>query len=774
VSEPSQSYPELTRMPSELDAIPAPATGVHKRVRAQFVASAIEIWLGFGLAIVTLLMVGAVSYWSTREFAATTGWVTHTYAVIENLRDLQTASTSAENQGWAYILDNDPACLIKREHGVARVASDLAALKPLLADNPEQVRRLDDLAPLLHRRIAMNGEAIAQARNHGQAAGVAYVLANGWAALGDEISARINEMTRSERELLAERSSREQATAGFSIRIIIYGSLAALLFISFAAVFIERVLGRLRMTTAMAEQSAHQAELRGLELARQIAAARRAETRFANLVESATDAILTVNLRGEITYANRRTAQYFGYEIDELVGHSVDLLVPVSGRSSHAENRARYAREPKVRAMAPNLDLRAVRKGGTEFPVEVSLSPIEGDEGPLVLTTIRDMTEYKRAQEYRAMLSAIVETASYSILTLTPDLVAQTWNSGSETVYGYKAEEMIGRRIDVLTAPGRSDGAYLHSLALRGGAGLQEFETQALRKDGAIIDVAVSMAPIRGQAGDLRAISAISYDITERKHAEADLRARTEELARSNAELEQFAYVASHDLQEPLRMVASYLQLIAQRYAGRLDSDADEFINFAVDGATRMKQLINDLLNYSRAGRRVELGPVDLDTALDRALESLSLAIEETGARITRDRLPCVIGDANPLYEVFQNLIGNAIKFRGAEPPQIHIGAHREGAQWTISIADNGLGIAPEYQTRIFAMFQRLHGRDEYPGTGIGLAICKRIIERLGGRIWVDSQAAHGATFRFTLAAAEVDHESESASELRSSGHSAG
>ena len=672
------------------------------------------------------------------------------------------------------ILADTPSALINRKSTLDRFEKTLAELKILVGDNLLELRNLAELEPLMRARIALSTDALEEARRHGQAAGVNYALNHGWVSLGQEVERRVHAMIATENALLGKRQTLEQATARFSIRIIVYGSLAAVLFISFAAVFIYRVLGRLRSMTEMAQWSAHQAEQRGRELAHQVQTVRRAEARLRNLIESATDAILTVNSAGEITYSNARSLSHFGYQPEELVGQRIELLVPPELHQSHPAMRDKFFRSPAARTLAPNLDIHAVRKDGSRFPVEVSLSPIETDCGIEGLTTIRDMTEYKHAQEYRAMLSAIVEASSYAILTLTPDLIALTWNVGAETVYGYSAAEMIGHRIDILTASGRSDGAYAHSLLIRGGARLQEFESQARRKDGKIIDVAVSMAPIYDQAGHLSAFSAISYDITERKRAEFDLRARTEELARSNADLEQFAYVASHDLQEPLRMVASYLQLIAQRYSGRLDADADDFINFAVEGATRMKQLINDLLNYSRAGRGPEPVAIDLGAALRRALASLSLSIEETHAEITNDPLPLVIGDENRLYEVFQNLIGNALKFRSSDAPQIHIGASRAGGEWTISVSDNGIGIDPEYQTRIFAMFQRLHGREEYPGTGIGLAICKRIVERLGGRIWVDSQAEHGATFRFTLAASEVGDDSKCDDEFRAGGHPAG
>ena len=248
-------------------------------------------------------------------------------------------------------------------------------------------------------------------------------------------------------------------------------------------------------------------------------------------------------------------------------------------------------------------------------------------------------------------------------------------------------------------------------------------------------------------------------DITRLKRAEAALAEKAEaletalaELRRSNSELEQFAYVASHDLQEPLRMVASYCQLLGRRYRDRLDDDAREFIDYAVDGAARMQQLINDLLTYSRVGSRAkEPVAVDLGTVLDAALLNLKVAVEDSGGRITRDPLPTVMGDDVQLTQLFQNLIGNALKFRREVPPEIHVGAAEEPERWLISVADNGIGMESAYFDRIFVIFQRLHERGKYPGTGIGLAICKKIVERHGGRIEVASEPGRGTTFTIAL-----------------------
>jgi light-regulated signal transduction histidine kinase (bacteriophytochrome) len=256
-------------------------------------------------------------------------------------------------------------------------------------------------------------------------------------------------------------------------------------------------------------------------------------------------------------------------------------------------------------------------------------------------------------------------------------------------------------------------------------------------------------------AADIEAMRQRIVDEVSKLHqAHELLDARTQELQRSNSDLEQFAYVASHDLQEPLRAVVSYLQLLQRHYQGRLDERADKYIGYAVEGGRRMQQLINDLLAFSRVGRQDRaLGAADGEAALARALANLRAAIAESGAQVTHEPLPTVRADATQLEQLLQNLVSNALKFRGREAPRVHVWAERlaEERAWRFGVRDNGIGIAPEHRERIFGLFQRLHGRGEYPGTGLGLAICRKVAERHGGRLWVESEHGQGATFFFTL-----------------------
>lgn len=325
---------------------------------------------------------------------------------------------------------------------------------------------------------------------------------------------------------------------------------------------------------------------------------------------------------------------------------------------------------------------------------------------------------------------------------------------------GVRPEEFIGKsRLDIPLIGVSKVELAAHKAALENRQPFHDFEFGRMDANGRIFYVSVSGQPVFDQRGNFRGYRGVGKDITRRKVAETALREandelarKAQELARSNADLEQFAYVASHDLQEPLRMISSYTQLLLRRYGDRFDANAKEFMDFIVDGATRMKQLIDDILAYSRIGMRgKEFRPTECESVLKKVLANLRAAIETCGATVTHDPLPTIKADEVQLVQLFQNVIGNALKFRGTETPRIHVGAQERPEAWVISVRDNGIGIDPQYFERIFMLFQRLHSKGEYPGTGIGLAICKKVVERHGGRIWVESQPGQGSTFCFSL-----------------------
>lgn len=330
-------------------------------------------------------------------------------------------------------------------------------------------------------------------------------------------------------------------------------------------------------------------------------------------------------------------------------------------------------------------------------------------------------------------------------------------NHNAAVMLGYDCDELIGRRSHPIWHHTRPDGSpYVEAecniyATLRDGVVRRIDDEVFWKKDGTSFPVEYATTPVY-EDGRIAGTVVTFRDITSRKVAEEHLKEALTELERSNKELEEFAYIASHDLQEPLRMVSSFLQLIESKHKGKLDEKTDQYIAFAVDGAMRMQNLIVDLLTYSRLFRMAEFSPVDLKQVLKEAMSNLTAVIRESNATVTNDDLPTVSGDKLRLVQLFQNLISNAIKFRKPDtPPLVHVSAKKEGREWVFSVRDNGIGIGPEYFHRIFQIFQRLHTREEYPGTGIGLTLCKKIVEGHNGRIWVESIPGEGSTFYFAL-----------------------
>jgi PAS domain S-box-containing protein len=366
----------------------------------------------------------------------------------------------------------------------------------------------------------------------------------------------------------------------------------------------------------------------------------------------------------------------------------------------------------------------------------------------------REVTERRRAEtnlgHARDYAGNLINSSSDMIISVDENRNVIEFNRAAELALGYTKEEVIGRPIMQLYAS-EEEGRRVVECMKRDG--VFRGEVQNVRKNGETFYSYVSASMMHDAAGKFIGVMGISRDITERKIAEEKLKLYAAELERSNRELQQFAYVASHDLQEPLRMVTSYLQLIERRYKEQLDTDAHEFIGFAVDGAKRMHNLINDLLAYSRVSTHAQpVQAVNGEEVFGTVLANLTAAREESGAEITHDLLPTIMFDPTQLAQLLQNLLSNAIKFRTRkEVPRIHIGTEDDHADWLITVRDNGIGIDPANLSRIFNIFQRLHTTAEYPGTGIGLAICKKIVERHGGRIWAESEPGQGTAFCFTI-----------------------
>ncbi len=494
-----------------------------------------------------------------------------------------------------------------------------------------------------------------------------------------------------------------------------------------------------------------------------------------SLIEASLDPLVTISPGGRITDVNRATEVVTGVERERLIGSSFSEYF-----TQPAKAEAGY-QKVLAEGLVQDYPLTICHVSGRTTDVLYNAVVYRNEAGQVqgVFAAARDVTERKRMEEELRVASlyarSLIEASLDPLVTISPEGKITDVNKATELVTGIERDRLIETNFsDYFTEPDKAEAGYQQVLA---DGFVQDYPLTIRHVSGRTTDVLYNATLYRDEAGHVQGVFAAARDVTERKRAEAELaryrdrledlvrqrtgelegantrlQRTTAELARSNQELEQFAYVASHDLQEPLRAVTGYLGLLELDLADKLDDSGRHHIAGATQGAARMHTLITDLLALSRVGTKGQaLRKAGLDAIVDQALDSLRASITETGAKITRGPLPSLPVDAGQMAQLFQNLIGNALKFRGDGVPEIHICAQQQPGHWLLAVRDNGIGIEPQYFERIFLVFQRLHTRKRYPGTGIGLAICKKIVERHGGRIWVESQTGQGSTFCFTI-----------------------
>jgi PAS domain S-box-containing protein len=364
-----------------------------------------------------------------------------------------------------------------------------------------------------------------------------------------------------------------------------------------------------------------------------------------------------------------------------------------------------------------------------------------------------EITSLLEMRKLEAHLAAIVESSEDAIISKDLTGKIQSWNTGAEQLFGYTADEVIGKPITIIIPPDRLHEELDILSRLQRGERVEHFETIRRHKDGSLLNISLMISPVRDAQGRVVAASKVARNITERMRQEKALQEANEALTRSNEDLEQFAYSASHDLQEPLRIASAFSELLQDKFGGKLGGEGDEFIRYIVDASARMQQLLRDLRTFSQASKLTQdqVPNVDAGEVLRRTISNMKTAIDDSNAVITHGELPVVAMHEFQLVQLFQNIISNAIRYRSQTSPVIHIDAQCSDNKCTFSIRDNGIGIDPQYKEQIFGIFKRLHTTADYPGTGMGLAICQRIVERLGGRIWVESEPGRGSTFYFTL-----------------------
>ena len=686
------------------------------------------------LVLIGLLLINAIfTYGNLQKLYTDTKWVIHTHKVIETIEDITSMVTLEEARQRGYIITDDPKYLESYDSILPLIPQQFKVLKKLVRDNPEQISRVEALETVATSRLNILNENLFLMREKGwKAAHNSIETGMGQMAMA-RLRVQSKEMIDAENKLLELRTQRSEDVYHATLFTSLLTNFISLVMMGiFLFILRLHLINRTKSENLLFEER---------EL-------------FRVTINSIGDGVMTTDTQGQVISLNAVAQSLTGWTQHEAQGRPMDEVFHIIHEQSRQPVKNpiwKVLQEGRIILLANHTVL--ISKDGKEVSIEDSAAPIRDRNGVIigVVLVFRDITENNKNNEYRRRLASIVDTSDDAIISKDLQGTITSWNNAAERLFGYTAQEAIHQSILMLIPPDlRGEEAGILKRIQRGES-IDHYQTVRQRKDGTLVDISLTISPIKDAHQKVIGASKIARDITKQRMLEEALR-------NSNKELEQFAYVASHDLKEPLHTISSFVDLCIRRFGEKMEKKEKEYLQAIKQAALQGQTLVKELLEFSRIGKSQTLETVDLADIVQKIRTNLNILITESNAQIQCDvPLPFIKGTSMEMGQLFQNLIENSIKYRSSEPPQIHISAiPSPNHRWRICIKDNGIGIDPAYKERIFDIFERLHSKSDSSGTGIGLAICKKIVEHYGGKIWVEKGEDKGSLFYFTLPAADA------------------
>jgi PAS domain S-box-containing protein len=663
------------------------------------------------IVVLAIIIVLYISILQSKRVSDTEKIVSQTELIIRSNQNLKLSVLDNETGARGYVITGTDSFLEPLRQSEKVINTELALLKTLVSNTAELESLTDSISFYAIKRIAFSHQLIALRREKGFEPASTLVKTN----LGKYYTDKVRQIG----DLIQEKQNA-------LLKTIFYTVLMAGFILS--ALVIQKIRLNVRKQTM-------------------------AELKFSALLDAAPDATVIVNEEGIIQMANLQMEKLFGYTKGEITGQPVETLLPQALRTQHVYNRTVFVKEARARSMGVGLELKAIKNDGTSFPVEISLSPIKTSEGLLVSASIRDISLRKTVEEklkksqkdFQLLVSSVKD---YAILLLDKEGKVASWNSGAEHIKGYTAEEIIGKPLDVFyTEEEIEKGEPKKNLQMALQYGHFETEGWRLRKDGSSFYANIVFTSLLDENGNFYGFAKVTKDITEKRKAETAL-------SKLNAELEAFTYSVSHDLRAPLRGIIGFTAILEEDYASKLDDEARRIAKVIRDNTLKMGHLIDDLLAFSHMGRQ-EIIKSTIDTsAMVHEIVREQMSLHEGLNKIRWDirDLTSMNADVNTFRQVWINLISNAMKYSGHQPTaHIEIGSYVNNGQNVFYVQDDGVGFEEQYADKLFKVFQRLHGAEEFEGTGVGLALVERIISKHGGNVWAKGKENAGACFSFSL-----------------------